>query len=235
MTATTTTVYTHGKLLLSIVDRNLGEKIVAVTKHAGARGGTIVLGRGTAESPLVEFLGIGDTEQDVVLTLATDERMGPILEALRAWCAPVRHRLGIALLIDVSHILKHVALESGSSPDYPPSPTRRSPMETETGHVLITFIMNRGYADDAMVAARRAGAKGGTILNARGTGREEDVKFFGISLVPEKEVLLIVVETALADAVLEAVKQVPCLSEPGCGIAFRVGVEDFFPLGGKRG
>ena len=108
-------------------------------------------------------------------------------------------------------------------------------METEADHVLITFIMNRGYADDAMIAARKAGARGGTILNARGTGKDEDVKFFGITLVPEKEILLIVVDAALADAVLEAVKEVPCLSEPGCGIAFRISVEDFFQLGGRQG
>lgn len=106
-------------------------------------------------------------------------------------------------------------------------------MKTKSDHVLITFIVNRGYADDAMVAARKAGATGGTILNARGTGKEEDVKFFGISLVPEKEILLIAVESSSADKILEAVKNVPCLSEPGSGIAFCVAVEDFVTLGKK--
>ena len=122
MTVATGTVYTHGRLLLSIVDRNLGEKIVAVTKHAGARGGTIIPGRGTAESPLTQFLSIGDTEQDVVLTLATDERMAPIVAALHAYGGQARHRLGIAMLINVSHILRHILPESGVSPDYPRPP-----------------------------------------------------------------------------------------------------------------
>jgi nitrogen regulatory protein PII len=86
-----------------------------------------------------------------------------------------------------------------------------------------------------MVAARKAGATGGTVINARGTGKEEDVKFFGITLVPEKEVLLILVDADKADAVLDAVKDVPCLSEPGSGIAYCTGVEDFFRLGKKAG
>ena len=61
-----------------------------------------------------------------------------------------------------------------------------------SGYKLITVIVNSGYADDVMAVAKKAGASGGTILGARGTGTEEDVKFFGITLVPEKEILLIV-------------------------------------------
>ena len=76
-----------------------------------------------------------------------------------------------------------------------------------SGHTLLTVIVNHGYADDVMAEARKAGAAGGTILNARGTGKEEDVKFFGITLVPEKEMLLIVAENAKAPAILEAIQK----------------------------
>jgi nitrogen regulatory protein PII len=228
MTATKQTIYTHGKLLISLVERHTGEKLVAATKRAGARGGTIILGRGTAESSLLESLGIGDSEKDVVLTLATDEQTGPIMAALRSSEMRERHIRGVAMLVDVANILRHVRSDEADSVS---SAERRSPMKTQDDHVLITFIVNRGYADDAMQAARKAGAKGGTILNARGTGNEEDVKFFGISLVPEKEILLILVEAAQSDAVLQAVRQVPCLAEPGSGIAFCIAVEDFIALG----
>ena len=53
-----------GKLLVAIVGREQGEKIVALTKNAGAGGGTILLGKGTAESSLLQLLGIGDSEKD---------------------------------------------------------------------------------------------------------------------------------------------------------------------------
>jgi nitrogen regulatory protein PII len=228
MSATTQMRYTHGKLLLSIVERHTGERLVAATKRAGARGGTIILGRGTAESLLLERLGIGDTEKDVVLTLATEEHIGPIMAALRSSEMRERHIRGVSMLIDVEGILRHVHSDEAVSPA-----ERSSPMKSQNEYVLITFIVNRGYADDAMLAARKAGAKGGTILNARGTGNEEDVKFFGISLVPEKEILLILVEAAQSEAVLQAVRQLPCLAEPGSGIAFCIAVEDFLTLGTK--
>ena len=82
-----------------------------------------------------------------------------------------------------------------------------------------------------MAAARKAGAGGGTVVNARGTAREDDAKFFGMHIVPEKEMLLIVVEHEKKDAVLESIRTLPCLAEPGSGIAFCSGVNDFTLLG----
>ena len=232
MTDRIRTVYTHGKLLLSIVNRGQGEKLVTITKASGARGGTIVIGRGTAESLLLDFFSIGDTEKDLVFTLVSDEAIGPIKNALRSHDGAPKHLSGIVMQIDVSHILKHVPTGTAEAESTPASP-RRSSMETDTEHMLTTFMVNRGYADDPMVAARKAGAAGGTVINARGTGKEEDVKFFGVTLVPEKELLLILVDAGKADAVLNAVKEVPCLSEPGSGIAYCTAVEDFFRLGKK--
>ena len=98
---------------------------------------------------------------------------------------------------------------------------------------LITVILNKGYADDAMAVARKAGAGGGTVISARGTAKESDAKFFGMHIVPEKEMLLIVVEQEKMDAVLEAIRTLPCLAEPGSGIAFCSGVDDFTLLGRK--
>ena len=62
-------------------------------------------------------------------------------------------------------------------------------------HELIVVIVNKDFADDVMHAARKAGAGGGTVINARGTAREEDAKFFGVQIVPEKEMLMILVDS----------------------------------------
>ena len=101
----------------------------------------------------------------------------------------------------------------------------------ESGHTLISVIVNAGFANDVMEAARKAGARGGSILTARGTGTEEDVKFFGITLVPEKEMLLIVAARDKMAPILEAISQTPILNVPGGGIVFTMNVEDFIVLG----
>ena len=104
----------------------------------------------------------------------------------------------------------------------------------ETSRDMITVIVNKGYADDVMFAARKAGATGGTVINARGTAREDDEKFFGVHIVPEKDMLVIVVEHDKKEAVLSAIKEVKCLKEPGMGIAFSSPVTDFELLGKRK-
>ena len=109
------------------------------------------------------------------------------------------------------------------------------PEQKSAGHQLIFAIVNAGYADDLMAAARAAGAGGGTILKARGTATNADASFFGITIVPEKELLLVLAPDDAAPAIFEAVRTAPCLEEQGSGIIFSMAAEDFFPLGGARG
>ena len=100
-----------------------------------------------------------------------------------------------------------------------------------TSHRMINVIVNKDYAEEAMAAARKAGAGGGTILNARGTARAGDVKFFGVQIVPEKELLVILAPEERADAILDAVKALPCLAQKGSGIVYSIPVRDFAVLG----
>jgi nitrogen regulatory protein PII len=92
---------------------------------------------------------------------------------------------------------------------------------------MITIIVNTGYADDIMDAARKAGARGGTVTRARGTGTEEDAKFLGVQIVPEKEMILILSESGNADKIVEAISSLKCLEEPGIGIIYTQDVCDF--------
>jgi len=61
----------------------------------------------------------------------------------------------------------------------------------ETPYSLIVVIANNGCTDLVMDAARSAGASGGTVLHAKGSGAAAGQKFFGMSIAEEKEVLLI--------------------------------------------
>ncbi len=222
-----TTVFRPGKLLLTIVSRHQGERLVGVGKAVGARGGTILLGRGTATNRILQALAIGDVSKDVLLTLLDDSQVEAVVRAqLSAASGDPRHLSGVAALIDVSGILRRVAgADEGNKAE-----GRRSE-DMEAKWKLISIIVNNGYADEAMAAARKAGAAGGTILTGRGTGTEDDVKFFGISLVPEKEMLLILAESGLAPKIMDAVRNETSLKEPGSGIAYSIDVQEFYNLG----
>ena len=97
---------------------------------------------------------------------------------------------------------------------------------------MIVCIVNNGFSDDVMSAAREYGAKGGTVLTARGTANQEAETFFGISIQPEKEVVLILVPAKIKDDILHAIYQKVGLATPGQGIAFTLPVENAVGLPG---
>ena len=65
-------------------------------------------------------------------------------------------------------------------------------MSIKTDYELIFVVANEGYSDKIMDAARSAGAGGGTVIKAKGTGAEYTEKFFGFSIASEKEIHLLV-------------------------------------------
>lgn len=91
---------------------------------------------------------------------------------------------------------------------------------------LILCIVNAGFTDIVMDAAREVGARGGTVLNARGTANKEAEQFFHITIQPDKEIVLILVPEEIKDKVLHAVYQHAGLKTAGQGIAFSVTVDD---------
>lgn len=94
------------------------------------------------------------------------------------------------------------------------------------GFELIMCIVNPGFAEIVMDAARQFGAKGGTVLQARGTANKEAEEFFKITIQPEKEILMLVVPSAIKDDILHALYRSVGLNSPGHGIAFSLPVDD---------
>jgi nitrogen regulatory protein PII len=209
-------------LLISIVPHDKGELVTGAAVAAGAVGGTVIMGRGVSASKFVAAMGFGETSKDIVYILIEKKQKDVIEAAIVGAAGNERQHFGCLFSIDSDKMLKTGKVSGGEN-----SMPEKKPRE------LITVILNKGYADDAMAAARKAGAGGGTIINARGTAKENDAKFFGMHIVPEKEMLIIVVEQEKMNAVLEAIRALPCLAEPGSGIAFCSGVDDFTLLGKK--
>ena len=98
-------------------------------------------------------------------------------------------------------------------------------MKTEN-HEVVFAIVNAGFADEAMAVAREQGARGGTILNARGVAREQEAAFFGITIHPEKEILMLVVEKNVRNNILNALYTHMGMDIKAQGIVFSLPVSD---------
>lgn len=208
--------------LISIVPHDKGEKLTAAAVKAGCGGGTVLMGRGLAQSNFGAAFGLGETTKDLIYMIVEKEQKQTIIDAIVDAAHQEKPNFGHLFSIDVESMMKTGIITQQEE---------KGDNGMETAQELISVILNKGYADDAMAAARKAGAGGGTVVNARGTAREDDEKFFGVHIVPEKEMLLIVVAQEKKEAVLNAIRDLDCLSEPGSGIAFCCAVNDFTLLG----
>ena len=99
---------------------------------------------------------------------------------------------------------------------------------------VIFCIVNSGYGEAVMDAAKTVGARGGTIINARGTASLEAEKIFGITVQPEKEIVMIVVPAKIKDDVLSALYKDVGLNTPGQGIAFSLPVDSVVGINGQK-
>ena len=95
---------------------------------------------------------------------------------------------------------------------------------------LIIAIVNTGFSEIVMDAAREEGAKGGTIIHARGTGTKAMEEKYGIVITPNKEMILILVTKKLSDKILSAICKSAGLASDGQGIAFALPVSDVVGL-----
>ena len=94
----------------------------------------------------------------------------------------------------------------------------------------IFCIVNSGYSEVVMDAAKKFGARGGTVLNARGTASKDAEKFFGITVQPEKEIVMILIPAKCKNDILHALYKEVGLETPGQGIAFSLPVDSVVGL-----
>ena len=104
----------------------------------------------------------------------------------------------------------------------------------KNAHEVILCIVNAGFSETAMDAARAEGAGGGTVIHARGTAGIEAEKMFNITIEPEKEIVMIIVKKENRDAILHALYKEVGLNTPGQGIAFALPVDKVVGLSEKK-
>lgn len=203
------------RLILTITPHNTAEKIFEDAYKNGAKGGTIFMGRTPPFSKLAYTLALGDRLADILQILTSEKDYKNIFNSI------INSKHGKKIKFGSLYVI--------------PTTERFKTIEGNKDMIkkgqLISVIVTRGYADDVMDTARKAGAHGGTIIHAHGTGRPEDKKFFGITIVPEKEQVLIAANNEKAEKIKQAVKDLHILNRPGMGIMFSLPIEEYVNLG----
>lgn len=219
-------------LLVTIVDRGKAESVTALLSREGANNHTVALGRGTAHKGILSLLGLKDTDKDVVFSFLPSQVAAGALRRLSYAVDMDRPGKGIAFVVPVGSVGGAATLKMLSGDDIQPQGEEKKEMDPYQ-HELVVAIMNKGFSETAMEAARPAGAGGGTVIHARGAAPQEGSHFFGITIQPEKEMLLIVVEKENKVPVMQAVCRAAGLQTEGHGIVFSLPVTELMGIARK--
>lgn len=198
-----------------IVNFGLGSKIIKAAKQNGILGATVFLGKGTAKSHLLELLGLSVVKKEIVLMVSEKTIVYDVLEKLNRKFNLDKPNHGIAFSIPIAGIFGvrcygNNIIEAGEE----------SRGVEDSMYKAICVIVDRGKAEDAVDAATNAGARGGTIINARGSGIHETHTLFSMQIEPEKEMVMILSENDLVDSIVSSIRQKLRIDEPGNGIIF---------------
>lgn len=215
-----------GKLYLTttIVDRKNGSKYAKLYKESGLTVTFMTLGAGTANSDVLDYLGLEATEKTVIFSVQEEEGWLALKKELRQKLQIDAPGGGIAFIVPLSSIGGKKALQFLlTKDDYQ---KEEESVLKDTTHDLLIVIANRGYIDLVMDAARAAGAYGGTVLQAKGTGMEHAEKFMGVSLAAEKEMIFIVTKTEQKNSIMKAVMEQAGPDSEAKAIVFSLPVTD---------
>lgn len=209
-------------LLCIIVNYGVAGRVMKVAKHNGITGGTILLGKGTIKNKLLEFLEISDVRKEIVIILGERNVIRNATETISKELEFHKPRHGIAFIIPVANFLGARGCTYNK--------VSESEGVEKTMYNSIFTVVEKGKAEEVIEAAQKAGSKGGTIINARGSGIHETQKLFNMDIEPEKEIVLILSENDVTDSIVNSIRECLKIEEPGKGILFVLNVAETFGL-----
>ena len=220
------------KILFFIVDWHHANTVSNVFVEENVRFHFTCKGRGTANSEILDLLGIGANDKAVIICLEQAVGIPILMKEVRKKLKP-RAGTGIAFSIPLSAINDPVLLifkQSIHKNEKIAADNAGGIMANEFSHDLILSIVNKGFSDELMNTARAAGATGGTVINARGQAHEGAVKFFGVSVQDEKEIVIIVTSKEQKVAIMRAISEAHGLNSEAQAIVFSLPVDDVLGL-----
>jgi hypothetical protein len=220
------------KLVFFIIDWSKIDLLNQVFAEEQVRFHFISKGQGTASSDVLDLLGIGASAKAVVVCLEQEILAPVLLKEVRQKVGRNSPGAGIAFSIPLSgintpilQVFKESIMKNEKIIPAGEQGQGGEPMKTEITNDLIVSIINQGYSDEFMTAAREAGAGGGTVINARGLAHSGPVKFFGVSVQDEKEIVLVLSSREKRVAIMQAVSEACGISTKAGGVVFSLPVD----------
>lgn len=213
-------------LVMAILERDRREEMEAIFESMDLPLALTVMGSGTATMELLSLYGLVATEKAVLSTIADAEQTQQLMRMAKRKLYIDIPGNGIMMSVPIKSIgggltmayLTNNKTHTGEKP------------KMHFDHELIYTIINEGYSDMVMAAARPAGATGGTVISGKGTGIRKSEKFMGISLADEKDVVMIVAPADKKAAIMKEIIEKAGASSPAGAMCFSLPVSQVVGL-----
>jgi len=209
------------KLICCVVNMGDASKVLKTAGKYGIKGGNVSIGKGTVHSRILEFLKINEMRKEIVTMTVEAELAAEAINGISKDMAFDKPHHGIAFSFSISGFTdgeiqmdKNMKVSEVGNPMYS----------------AIYVVVDKGNAEAVIDAANTAGARGGTIVNARGSGIHETQKLFSIEIEPEKEKVFIIAKNELKDSIVASIRSTLMIDEPGNGIIFVLDVNEAYGL-----
>lgn len=216
------------KYLITIANRKFAEEYLEFFKDHNINHVLEKFCNGTATNTTLDFLGLKDNHNVMFETLITNEKTKELIKGLRNEMNIEGAGNGIALFISVDGI------GGKSSKEYfideKNSESKENTNMESYNSVLIITIVDKGNTELVMDSAKAAGATGGTVVRAHGTGTDI-AKFFGITISEEKEMVYIVSSRANRDNIMKAIMEKAGRSTAAHGVVFSLPIDKVIGMG----
>lgn len=209
-------------LMVTITDRRSTDAFLQLYEQRGVDVNLRTVGSGTAVRETLATLGLEKTEKAVLLAVVTEDTWKAVRTDLRRKMRIDVPGTGIAFTVPLSSIGGRRALMFLTQ--HQPLTLKEETTLKDTRYELLLVIANQGHTGTIMDAARAAGAGGGTVIHAKGTGMEGAEKFLGISLAAEKEMIYIVVHRDKRNDIMSAIMRDAGMASKAKSICFTLPV-----------
>ena len=221
------------QLIVSIVERGKG---VAMQRLYDRRQVFLHIqcnGRGTATSEIMDILGLGSSEKDVVLSFASASCAGRLLHDLDNELRGSTGTSGIVFSLPLNGLNNLTAALVDFKANMAKPETRgESSMEHQNDNTMILISCSRGHTDAVMATAKAQGARGGTVIRARMAGLEDLEQAYGLDdLSAEREILVIVVPKDRRAPIMEAVNAAHGLRSDAQAVICSLPIDQIVRLG----
>lgn len=211
-------------LMFTITNRRKFADFMDFYKENKIEVGNISYGRGTATYDVLDYLGLEDDEKTIFTSVVTDSTWKSLKQGLKDELEIDVPGTGVCFTVPLSSIGgKRELSYLIDGQDYKKG--KETTMK-ETNNELIIAITNYGHNAEVMDVAKKAGAKGGTMLHGRGLGLKDAQKFLGVSLVSEKEIILIVSTKEDKNKIMQAIIDETGVESKAGTICFSLPVSD---------